>query len=149
MFAPAWVYAALVLVLVPVAGGVGYWLRGKPPDPMARPVPTPQRLFMTGERGEGSGNELVLPPRGPLAIEFHVPVLSDGSARYTAILQDAGGNEIWSGQDLESLDAFGTFLLLLDSPRLAVGEYRLRVIERDATSEETLQEFVFPFVLRR
>ena len=144
---PAWAYAALFAVLLPTAAGVGYWMRG--PDSFVHSVPPAQSLMLQEERGAGDRSEVTLPGEGLLSLEFHLPILGDGSVRYDARLFNAAERELWSEEDLESLDDFGSFLLLLEPSRLEEGSHLLRVTETHRLTGEATQVFEFDFLLRR
>jgi hypothetical protein len=150
--APAWNYAIIALLLVPAALGVRTWL-GPGPEHASLPVrslPAPQIIESRDQRSVGRTQIVSFLPGEPLLLEIHVPVLEDPGVRYDARLFTAAGRDVWSEEDLQSTDAYGTFLLLFDSRKLAPGRYRLVVTERERErvgSGDAASEFSFSFEL--
>jgi anti-sigma factor RsiW len=130
--APAWTYVILVVLAVPAAFGIRGLLR---PSTEATAtgvtaLPSPQVLEAQDQRGASAPQVVIASSGEPVLLEIHVPVLETSGARYEARLFSSSGREIWHQDRMESTDAFGTFLLLIDPHRLEAGVHRLVVRER-------------------
>jgi len=151
--APIWAYVAMVVLAFPAALGIRdlvnrpgtVQLSSGSPETV-HVLPPPVVLAPGRERGAGSARVAApFPGEGPLVLACEVPILSDGVTRYSGRLEDASGDVIWETPEMASVDAFGTFLIVIPSGVLDPGVFRLFIDER-ADSRAT-QRFEFGFEL--
>ena len=78
---------------------------------------------------------------------FQAPIAEDATLRYDAELRDPTGGTIWEQEGVESIDAFGSFLVVARARNLTAGVYTLALHERDLTNGETRHTFRYGFRL--
>lgn len=145
--APAWAYAALLVLAVPAVFGVRSWMAGPSSEPAVRSLPAPQLLESRSTRAGAERSVVRFTLGDPVVLEFHVPIVADGGARYDARIEGGEQEVVWSSTGLQSSDEFGSFLLIVDPGRLQAGPYRLVVNEVEKSTGQIRQDFEFPFTL--
>jgi hypothetical protein len=144
-FKPAFAYIIILLLLYPAWLGIFRWPKGKIPEP--RMVQNNYELPPFDTRAEMTEeDEINIPSQARIfSLSFNIPILSSEHIRYDAVIVDAQKKIIWRKNNIESLDEYGTFLLICDGKFFKVGAYSLIVEEINLELDQRQNEFVFPF----
>jgi hypothetical protein len=83
-------------------------------------------LYLDAERGSGESSHRLRLPRAPGGIVFGLTIEPPYQPSYHAVLRDAGGREIWSGEGLQP-NELDSLSLSLPSTLLTPGDYTFTV----------------------
>lgn len=100
-------------------------------------------LHLTAERG--AGEKIVLRPED---IFFVLTLYLDeipATHAYRGKLIDASGKILWQGKNLQPADEYGYFSLSCPAGMFSTGEYRLQIVEIDASNGKEIRSQDLPF----
>jgi len=131
---------------------VRHWLGRKPdvgaPEAVAvKTVLSPIFLGSGTQRGEEDLPVATVGESGEVSLILQAPIVEGGAFRYDVELLNPSGACLWRAEDVQSVDRFGTFVLLLQARVLPAGRYLILLHEKDAEGRECLQTFRFPFYI--
>jgi len=143
---PALAYIAVLLLLFPAYLGI---FKGRQSsDPTLAHIN--YDLTQSDMRSaEGLDNEIHVKSSDELfSLSFTVPILADDQIRYDAVILDDQKTPVWSREGVQSLDEYGTFLLMCPAEFFDEGEYLLVINEIDVPEKKVQQEYLFPFSVK-
>jgi anti-sigma factor RsiW len=147
---PVPAYLVALVLLLPAISGVRHWLGRKPdvgaPEAVAvKTVLSPIFVRSGTQRGEEDLPVATVGESGEMSLILQAPIAEGGDFRYDVELLGPSGACLWRAEDVQSVDRFGTFVLLLQASKLPAGRYLILLHEKDAERRESLQTFRFPF----
>jgi anti-sigma factor ChrR (cupin superfamily) len=150
---PVPAYIVVLILIVPAYLGVRQLLAPGEPTGIVvdstsiRAVDSPFRLSADGERGDQERPVFQVTKGSEFALLFEVPIAEDSNLRYDAELLGPERRRVWEQPGLESIDRFGTFLIVIGAPGLPSGAHTLLLHERDLRAGQIRHTFRFSFGL--
>lgn len=142
---PVWISIIILILLIPGYLGIFKWRPALQQTYKPEIISTVHELNPSDFRTETvTENEIAVHPGSDiLSFSFHIPILDKDFIRYDAMIVDEYDNVIWRQKDIQSLDAYGTFLLLCNSRFFKDGHYLLKVSEFNISEARIQNETVF------